>query len=289
MTRDNRDTQETDRWRRLCAFVDGELQGREAADLARSIAENSAEARDAAMLGALKGTVAEALTPTDDRIPRVPPTPGARSGHPRISLARRMLAASILLLLVAGSGWIAVQNEDAAPTDATRIAPWIETALAQHAALSRAAEATPPPPPARGTAARGTAVASNGFSPFIPRLDAGQLHIVRRMSFAGPSGHQGVAVHYRGDRGCKLTLAVLDDGASNLGETLERRDFADTTLLAWRVGRVRYMLLASGMAPARLSVIARAVHDASQRHREIDHADRERIADARSRSQPCRA
>ncbi|MBP5857343.1 hypothetical protein KAJ83_10015 [Marivibrio halodurans] len=283
MTRDDRDTQETERWRRLCAFVDGELQGREAADLARSIAENPADARDAAMLGAVKGSVAEALTPMDDRIPRVPPTPGARSGHPRISLVRRMLAASILLLLVAGSGWIAVQNDGAPPTDAAQMPPWIETALAQHAVLSREAEAAPPP------ATRGTPIATDGFSPFIPRLDAGQLHIVRRMSFAGPSGHQGVAVHYRGNRGCKLTLAALDDGAGNLGEALERREFADTTLLAWRVGRVRYMLMASGMEPARLSVIARAVHDASQRHREIDGADRERIADARRRSQPCRA
>lgn len=270
------------RWRRLNAFVDGELDARAAARIARAIADDPADARDAAALGELKAALGDAFA---DHAPQVPPFPDASqaTGRPKRRAWRRVAAAAVILLMAGATVWLAPFGGPSTPA-----APaWALQSLERHAALSDRPAQSP------GARLAATPAALHGFAPFVPDLRSGKLTVGRIESFTGPDGAAALAVNYHGTRGCRVTLLAFADGAAGLSERLERLrlslDGPPAQGFVWRVGGVRYLLIASGMDASRFGVIAETVHRASQLHRPIDDEGRTLMADARANSAPCQA
>ncbi|MCR9220256.1 MAG: hypothetical protein NXI21_08515 [Alphaproteobacteria bacterium] len=275
------------RWRRLNAFVDGELDPRAAARTARAIADDPADARDAAALGELKAALGDAFA---DHAPQVPPALRASQAtmQPKRRAWRRVAAAAVILLMAGATVWLAPfggSQDRSAPA-------WVTHAVERHAALSERPAQSP------GARLAATPVALQGFAPFVPDLRSGKLTVGRIESFTGPDGAASLAVNYHGTRGCRVTLVAFADGAAGLSERLERLRLAEGAPssdapaaqgFVWRVGGVRYLLIASGMDAGRFGVIAETVHRASQLHRPIDDEGRTLMADARANSAPCQA
>ncbi len=264
------------RWQRLNAFVDGELAPREAARVAREIADDPTAAADAAALGEMKAALGGAIPPREIPVPGG--TGPARSGRRR---AVGAVGAALALLLVVAVGWRLLPGTGATGQPAP---PWLAAALGQHETLS---DMTDQPTTLRQAAMPGP---DRAFAPYVPDLTAGKLRIGRVLGFTGPDGAEAFAANYRGNRGCRLTLVAFADGAEGLAESLQPLGrFGDVAAsgYVWRVGGVRYLLVADGMDGNRLATIARTVHRGSHLHRPIDPDGRTRMAEARAKSVPC--
>ncbi|MEQ8603838.1 MAG: hypothetical protein RIB45_11000 [Marivibrio sp.] len=259
------------RWRRLSAFVDGELGAREAAETAQQIADDPNAAREAAQLASAKEALGQAIAAPALSVPSA--TPGLR----RRARLRRWAAG---LGALAASAAVAVGLTLAPPAEAPASPDWAQAAAAQHAELSRL------PQPIDAAAPRLERTTIAGFAPFVPSLEAARLRILAHIGFDGPDGAPGLAVHYRGARGCRVTLIALRDGAKGVSEALSPLAHAQGYI--WRVGAVRYQLLASGMDKRRFAAVAQAAHEASRLHQPTPADTRLRLAQARAESQPCR-
>lgn len=264
------DDERDERWRRLSAFVDGELSAREAAETAQRIADDPAAARQAAQLAAAKEALGEAIPAPALTVPTTSPRREARARRRR--WATGLGAAAAALLLAAGLTLFP-------PSPETQRPAWAAAAEAQHAALSDL------PGPAEGRGPRIERATLAGFAPFVPTLEAARLDIIARLGFEGPDGAPGLAVHYRGARGCRVTLVALRDGADDVAEALTRLPQAQGYV--WRVGGVRYQLLARGMDRRRFAAVAEAAHQASRLNQPAPDDVRRRLAQARADSAPC--
>jgi hypothetical protein len=132
-----------------------------------------------------------------------------------------------------------------------------------------------------------------GFA-LIPDLEAGLLTLNALADFVTPSGSIGMAAHYRGTRGCKMTLFLLPGEESPAADELpdgplQRSSDAEILSYAWRHGPVGYLLLAEGMSETRLGLIAEKLYEASRNLRVLDRAAKDQLADSRRRSAPCHA
>ena len=284
MTRDTDKHGSTERWHRLNAFVDGELDATDARRTVREIADDPKLAEQAAALSDMKAALAHAMP---DHAPIVPECPPAPTEKPRRLPAGAIAAILILAAILTGMWELTpapsrsvVQQPEAQPA-------WLASAIDQHEVLSKL------PAHASKTVLAGLSRTDREFVPFMPDLTSGRLTVGRAERFTGPDGASAIAVNYRGTRGCRITLVAFADGANSLPEalteiTLGKPEAAGRTF-AWRVGGVRYVMIASAMDTIRLNLIAETVHRASQLHRPIGPDGRAQMAAARQRSAPCQA
>ena len=256
----------------LNAYVDGELDPAQAAEVAERISRNPALAREVATLTRLKGAASAAFD-TSVFVPIL-----TEPARPRRWRTASAAAAAIVLLVATG---LAVWQEDrpASPV-------WLNAALLQHDTMAKATATDRLQPAA-------LAVASN-FQPFIPDLAAARLQPVAAVPFLAGNGAAtaGIAIHFRGTRGCKLSYFafMLGTDETTLGEALALLDPRTTQGHeghAWRVGEIGYVLLARGMDTGRLSTLAEMIHAASRKHRPLDEAARSQLAQNRAASRPC--
>ncbi len=99
----------------------------------------------------------------------------------------------------------------------------------------------------------------------------------------------GIAMQYLGTRGCRVTYIAFPGAGTELGEDLTPVESGGLTGYGWRVGAIGYGLLAQGMDPNRLAVIAKNVHAASRLYRPLDDAARTQLAQSRAESRACAA
>lgn len=253
-------------WEALNAYVDGELDPARTAEVAERIAHDPALARQTAALTGMKAALAETPdTPAFDFDP-----PATESRHRRRWLA---IAASAAFILAASAFW-ATQFDQATPT-------WLTAAATAHSNL--AAQQTDAPLYAEQVAA----VA--GFRPYIPDLVAAKLSLAAAAPFPVNGSPGGLALQYTGTRGCRVTYVAFPSEDFTLGESLAQIETGGLTGYGWRVGAIGYALLAQGMDPNRLAVIAAKVHAASRLHRPFDDAARTQLAQSRAESRACTA
>ncbi|MEJ1996431.1 MAG: hypothetical protein P8X75_14705 [Limibacillus sp.] len=117
--------------------------------------------------------------------------------------------------------------------------------------------------------------------------------------FLTPNGEMGLAAHYRGTRGCKVTLFLVPNAetlqesslqdSSLLGEELTRTGEGTVLSYGWRHGAIGYLLLAEGMDEGRLGLIAEKLYEASRGIEILDQKARQQLAENRRRSAPCHA
>ena len=252
-------------WEDLNAYVDGELEPAHAADVADRIAGDPALARQAAALTGAKAALADTSdTPAFDF---GPPAAEGRRWH---WLA---VAASAVFILAASAFW-AAQFDPAEPAALAAAATMHESLAAQQTGASQQAEQV-------------AAVA--GFQPYIPDLAAAKLSLAAAAPFPVSGSPDGLALQYTGTRGCRVTYAAFPGEGLTLGEGLARIETGDLTGYGWRVGAIGYALLAQGMDPDRLAVIAANLHAASRLHRPFDDAARTQLAQSRAESRACTA
>jgi len=253
-------------WEALNAYVDGALEPAHAADVAERIAHDPALARQAAALTGMKVALADTPdTPVFDF-----DAASRKIGRPWRWLS---IAAAVAFILAASAFW-ATQFDSASPA-------WLTAAAAAHTSL--AAQQTDPSPQAEQVAAR------VGFQPYIPDLAAAKLSLAMAAPFAIDGPPDGLILQYTGTRGCRVTYVAFPGEGFALDESLSKFESGGLAGYGWRVGAVGYAMLAEGMDPDRLAVIAASVHVASRLHRPFDDATRTQLAQSRSESRACTA
>lgn len=253
-------------WEALNAYVDGELDPAEAADVAERIAREPAVARQAAGLTGMKA----ALTETVD-------TPAFDFGPPDRTAGNRwrwLSAAAAVILVFAGIALWTLQFDRTTPA-------WLTAAAAAHTSL--AALQTDARPKAEAVSAL------RDFEPYLPNLTAAKLSLAAAAPFAVHGQPDGVILQYTGTRGCRVTYVAFPSEDFALDESLTAFETGDLSGYGWRVGAIGYALLAQGMDPNRLGVIAKSVHAASRLHRPFDDATRTQLARSRAESLACAA
>lgn len=253
-------------WDEVNAYVDGELAPRDAARVARAVADDPELAATVAVLARLKAAAAESVRAPDLALPAPPP-------------ARRRLAvaaAAILGLLgLAAVLWSAADRPDSSLA-------WLDRAEADHIAWAAA------PGGAQADGQAGALLAAQwklGGAAVIPVLDAARLKLVLVRTI---SLEEGEALHlgYVGSRGCRVSLWVRP-APPTLSPDIAERDRDGASAYVWRAGELAYALIASGMAADRLATLARAVHRASLERAPFDAETRTALRRSRETSQPC--
>ncbi len=275
-------------WEELNAYLDGELAPEDKARVARAISRVPALAQRVAVLASLKAEMKTALAPMrqldfkgfedcwEGRFVRA-------AGRPRRRWTARMaasaaVAASMLLAIISLFALSAFEPEPRAVL--------FEAAIAKHGTLSQA--------PLGGLEGARRLVRFDRGAALLPDLGSGRLRLNALADFTLPGGQIGLAAHYRGTRGCKVTLFLLPgmDGAQAplaLDGEPRRLDAKGVESFGWRHGSVGYLLMAQGMSEARLVLIAEKLAEASLRLQHLNEAARQQLAESRARSAPCQA
>lgn len=260
-------------WDDLNAYVDGELAPAEPARVARAAAEDHAVVAEIATLARLKASLAGVTA----EVPKI--TLPTR----RRPVGRRLAAAAAVVLLVGYAGARLLPGEPTAP-----VAPeWVVRARAAHSAWTAAEKrgATPALPRAGIYLATLTRLGPRAHA---PDLSAARLTI-SRMAYAPPDqAGRGGGIHigYAGTRGCRVSLWVAP-APPELGLDPVRLAHADGTAYRWRSGALAYSLVASGMAEARLALIARAAVKSTRSRVQPGTEMRSSLRRSRDESPPC--
>ena len=260
-------------WRKLNAYVDAELDQRDAAEVACAAGRDPGVAEQISLLYHVKCGVHEAFSsaPPADLASLMPPP------KPRIAL--KAVAAAAAVVIAAGLFAFSVLRTDA-PTGAGQ-AEFMASARALHGQwlqheLSDRVD-TPPVVLA--------ALTQFGRLPLVPDLESTGLSVAL-VSVADLSAGRVLQIGYRGHHGCHLSLFVvagtsLSDAAIGDREALERSH-------AWQVDDMGYLLLARGMDTGRFTQIAEKVEHATRVGAPLDEEARQQLAENRLHSTSCK-
>ena len=263
-------------WQTLNAYVDGELDPRGAADVAKAAGEDMAVAEQIACLYQLKGVTAAAAPETPDDLAVLLP-PASSRWRPVIGA---MAAVAVLAALVAV---VAVFGPSTRLKPPTLSVATLEQARGLHDAWLASEHAD------RTEAAPAVVLAAlSQFEqvPVIPDLKSAQLYI-ERVAVEDRAGGHLLQIGYRGNHGCHLSLFVFARG--DLPDQLVRRDNGPERAYGWQVDGLGYLLLAVGMDRGRFELIAEKVEAATHTRTPFDTPTRQALADSKAHSASCAA
>lgn len=268
-------------WQDLNAYVDGELSPRESSRVARAVAADAHLADQVATLSRLKA----ALHESQEAAPEIA-MPGNSAGGPAWRLGRsgwRAAAAGLAAVAVTGAIAVFALWPRGPEIDYARVIG--QAAAAHHAWLAEESDGGAAPITA-GRVLVG--LHRFGGQAHMPDLSAARLTITRLKVFEpGPGGGPVLHIGYAGTRGCRVSLWAGAAGAGFPAAFNALGDGADTAY-SWRVGSVAYVMLAKGMDPARLALIAGAAYRATLEHAPPNVDTRTALAKSRAESRPCR-
>ncbi len=294
----------------LNAYVDGELSARDAAAIVERIAQDSALARRVSALSRLKSELSD-LSPADaralselrgllggkaDRLEVSADAASARTGRSgpearrprglRVPCRRPQVAAALAVAVAV----IIVLGTILMPSgrSGTGIDPrLVEAAVRQHLDWMKAPAGPPADQAAPVFEPAGSPMILAEFARrngpvYVPDLAATRLHVVR----SAPFGPDGVQVRYVGVHDCRLSLFVWPaPGRPPL--PMQELHFPGARVVAWRVNRLDYLLVAAGMDPQRFDLIAQAVFEATRRLEPFGARTRTALDLQHRKSRPC--
>ncbi len=238
---------------RLSAYVDGELEPGEAAEIAADIAGDRDTARAVANLTALKAGVRDAFDTGPGEVPEI------RSERRRTGFAAAAVVA--VCLLGAGGAWWTYGTQGGSGILAGAVEhydSWQDTGAIRKASVPG--------------------------SVFVPDLTEAGL-TARTIEPAVTLGAVSAShVTYLGRRGCRLSLYAYQAEGAEAAVPLASK--SDVLVDRWTVQKLEYLLVARKMNPQRFQVLAGAMRKATQDAAPPD--DTTRIAMSQAR-QPCRA
>ncbi len=253
-------------WQTLNAYVDGELAPGEAARVAAAMARQPKLAARVATLSRLKAVANELQPPLAAPAPPLPPrrAPTTRQG---LALAAAALAAVAILAL-----WFWPASAPPGPL-------WLDSAVTAHLEwLARTPEGD-------GGAPQPVALDQTGTAG-IPDLSEAHLTLVYVNLVPGRGQGHGLQLGYRGIHGCRVSLWIAE-ATAGLGETPAAVGATDVAGYAWRVGESGFALLARGMDPDRLRLLATTVARMTRQGQEQDAETRIALRQTTQTGAPC--
>lgn len=253
---------ESERWQKLNAYVDGELDPAEAAELAAQVASDRRVASTVATLTRLKAATAAAA------LDGAPPALIAARAPRRWRWA---VAATVAALVVAGA--LRTLTDTGRPD-----ARVVERHLAW-------ADQDASEPVDSATAARVlVGLGRLGVTAEIPDLTDAGLHLARIAVLDPAGGAAGLHIGYVGTRGCRVSLIIersADDRAPVMSQPV------GAAIARWVVDGAAYTLVASGMHPPRFATIAASAEAATRSRAQAPAEIREALRGQRDASPPC--
>lgn len=250
-------------WQLLNAYSDGELAPDETAALEVRLREEPDLVRALNRIRAVKREL-KSLCPAEATVPE----PANTNRVSRVMLRAAAVAAVIVIALGLGAGLLVWRGS--APM-------WVEQAERMHGVLSHNAYVVEERPIVQ-LVSTGTSLEFHA-----PDLTASHLYLVDIMT-SDEAHRQAIALHYRGMRGCRLTIVAIEAAGSP-----DRDDNpADGTLIAdWSYGGFRFAVIAQGMDADRFASVADYAQAAiAESVREEDDL-RVAMADRYQNAQPC--
>ncbi len=249
----------------LGAYVDGELDVDERAQIAEAVARDPEVARQVMVLSRLKSAVS--VVPDEETI-TLPDEPAR--GRWMYGIA----AALLTVMIGASAYWFAISNNPGGNED-------VDVASAAHQSWS---------PTGQGeTIDRGVVLAAaraNFHHIYVPDLRAAKLQLVH-LATRNAQGRPVLVAGYLGSRGCRVTLVAQEDGPGVDGGELDFQQTGGVISARWRIGSTSYAMLAKGMAEPRFRLMATSVFDASIKAAPMSRKIRVALARSRSESKPC--
>lgn len=252
-------------WERLNAYVDGELGPAEAAEVAAAIARDMELAARVATLTRLKAATSS-LPPQHG----APPAPRPRAPRRR-SFALPVAASLVLVILAAIAGW-------SWSSSSQRGDRWLAQAAASHQAWIEGTAPSQAPSQILAALTAGDIV-------HIPDLSDAHLSLVH-LSAQPEAG--SVFLGYRGIHGCRVGLWI-GGAPSGLGPQPTPVESGNIAGYAWRFGETGYALLAHGMDPSRLKLLAETVAKITGRDNVLDQEIRAALHNTTETGAPCQA
>lgn len=253
-----------DRWQKLNAYVDGELDAQEKAEIAAEIARDRGLAAAAATLTQLKAATGQAFADAPAIAVSAAPAGMMRRAAALIATAAAVGAAAAAIWLMA----------------APSVPPSLDLAVSRHAAW--VAGETLPTEPMAAPLLVGLARLDRPVE--LPDLRDAGLEIVRIAALDDPSGPAGLHVAYLGSRGCRVSLIVAK--ADPEGAPLHVQ-IGGMEIVRWTADELAYTLLASGMPRERFALIASSAEQAVRQHRPPAEPVRKALRRERDGSAPC--
>lgn len=243
-------------WQLINAYADGELSAANAAELSRRLPHDAALTAALAEIRAVK----QALSQMGE-VQAVHPAPAA----PRL-VRRLALAASVVLVLLAGG----LLGRQALLTD------WRDAPAELHAELS----------------ANSYVLSGSAAVPIISTARIGDVAVFdlspSRLTLADVktvhhADRDMVAMHYRGRRGCRVTVVAIEALPNDPVPMLVHDEGLG---VQWSVGAIHFYLLAGGMDEDRFDAI---VSYAQAESRRLEDRSTLRLAmnTATEKAQPC--
>ena len=257
---------DTTSWSMLNAYVDGELEAEQAAQVAAAIAADRGLAAQVATLTRLRATLR--AMPADDAVPAFVLAPGGT----RLWSWRRP-AVAILVACSIGGGWLALHH-------GTPTAMPIADAVAAHRLwLSQA--------PSAQTQRLGVELAGADVDA-LPDLSLASLRLVHLSLDPSARAGGGILAGYVGPNGCRVGLWIAPVDAM-LPERPDLRDREGFAIRAWRGSHASYALIGQGIDPARFDGIAALVARLTLDDRSVPREQIAALAEARTVKVPCLA
>ena len=263
----------------LSAYVDGELDKDDAADVARTIANDPVIARKVATLTGLRSALSECIDVPDLRIEDIAMAADAgisKSGSRHGYRKWLSIAACLAGLLIIGTSLHHDWNKQSVPK------VWFAPILAAHDlwSLQDAGTETTSFQPVDYLSSELTRLI------YLPDLTSAKLQIVYVNSRHRVDGVEFFVAGYAGTRGCKITL-VAQSARGLLDETMHSIGNPDLRAVAWNAGLLDYVLMSQGMDDNRFELIAASVRQSSLNHQSIGSNTRVALSMSRNKSTPC--
>lgn len=250
----------------LNAYVDGELNPIDAAEVARAIADDIELANQVSALSRLRSAVTKGF---EAPLIKMPAPVKAGRWNPAIA------ACFAFLLFVAGSVFLSGLDR---PLDSK----WLMHAWELHQGWSINQ-------PADGDGGAGLLppqLTEVVMGAYVPDLSASKLSLVHAKVGEFSDNWKALLVGYRGTRGCKVSLIAFAR-PHDLGETLRFIHEGGNEAYAWGVGSFGYVIMSDGMDSNRFRLLALSVRHTSRQHLPFDKRTVIALRKSRDKSAPC--
>jgi anti-sigma factor RsiW len=248
-------------WRRLNAYADGELPDGETLAFEQTLAAQPDLHRDLDQLRDLK-----------QRLARLYPSPAEPALHSTAPPSRKIRLPAAIAAAFAALGIVSAIALLWQPEPTT----WVAHARALHARQSNQAYVVEERYVVQ-TVSSGQALE---FRP--PDLTASRLYLVNIATSAW-GDREAIALHYRGLRGCRLTIVAIEAnaGADAAAPTV------DGMIRTWRYDGFEFAVIADGMDSGRFSAVADYAKSAIVEPMIDDQRMRTAMLESRRVSRPC--
>jgi len=263
-------------WETLNAYMDGELSTAEAAKVARAVAERPPLADQIAHLSRLKATIRSSMD-SDATVELPPPA----RGHRWPFLTAGVLAATLAVaLVIAAATFLGGGKQSPLALDL------LDDASLVHRSWAEQSRATNQAPISSSTFL--PALDRFGADAYVPDLISAELTLTEVKLVKQDDYPTILHLGYSDEKDCRVSLFILPV-QRGLTDRLMQTGTSLARTYVWRAGTLSYFLLADGMDPERISLIAHGVFDSTRHRLPLTAETRDALTRNLAKATPCPA